>query len=88
VVPGEEDHVTLVVQNGSLHRYYQWAERTHEMPAEMKECVSGGEVTAAPEDEDRITMLAPVRDSLGDVVGLVEFTSPNPKSKAMAPAWS
>ncbi|MHC4915549.1 MAG: hypothetical protein ACYTGB_08655 [Planctomycetota bacterium] len=88
VVPGKEDHVTLVVQNGSLHRYYQWAESTHEMPAEMRECVSGGEVTVAPEDGDRITVLAPVRDSLGDVVGLVELTSPNPKSKTMAPAWS
>jgi hypothetical protein len=88
VVPGAEGYVTLVVQNGALHRYYQWAEPKHEMAPEMKQCVSSGEVTLAPEDERTVTVLAPVRDSLGDVVGFVELTSPNPKCKELAPAWS
>ena len=35
-----------------------------------------------------LTALAPVRDSLGDVVALVEFTAKNPASKKLAPAWS
>ena len=87
-VKGLEDHVTVAVQNGSLHRYWQWGEHKRELAGEMAGCFACGEVTVAPEDENLATVLAPVRDSLGDVVGVVELTSPNPKSKEMAPAWS
>lgn len=87
-VKGLEDHVTLAVQNGSLHRYWQWGEHKRELSGEMAECFASGEVTVAPENEDLVTVLAPVRDSLGDVVGAVELTAPNPKSAKLALAWS
>ncbi len=87
-VKGLENHVTVAVQNGSLHRYWQWAEHKRELTGEMAGCFACGEVTVAPEDENLATVLAPVRDSLGDVVAVVELTAPNPKSAKLAPAWS
>ncbi len=84
------DHVTVVVQNGSLHRYWRWAEEKRRMEPEMAECVRKGAVTVAPLNHPSrtLTVLAPVRDSLGDVVGLAELTARDPSSKSLAPAWS
>ena len=87
-VKGLADHVTVAVQNGSLHRYWKWAEHKRELAGEMAECFASGEVTPAPEDDDLVTVMAPVRDSLGEVVAVVELTAPNPKSAKLAPAWS
>lgn len=84
------DHVTVVVQNGSLHRYWRWAEEKRRMEPEMAECVRKVAVTVAPpaHSSRTLTVLAPVRDSLGDVVGLAELTAKDPSSKSLAPAWS
>ena len=89
-VRGLEDHVTVAVQNGSLHRYWQWAEEKRPLEGEMAECITSGEAVEAPTDHSShtLTVLAPVRNSLDDVVGLVEFTAIDPASKALSPAWS
>ncbi len=88
-VPGLKGRqVTCAVQNGKLHRYYRFGAGSQPTPPEMARCLRTGQVTAAPAHPDYVVFLAPVRDSLGDVVGAVEFCSPNPKSAAMAPAWS
>ncbi len=87
-VPGKKNKVTCVVQNLKLHRYYRFAAPSQPAAPEMSRCMKTGKVVLAPADKDLVTTLAPVRDSLGDVVGVVEFCSPNPKSKTLAPAWS
>lgn len=83
-------HATVAVQNGSLHRYWKWAEEKRPLEPEMSECVRTGGIVVAPAGHPSrtLTVLAPVRDSLDDVVGFVEFTSRNPSSTALAPAWS
>lgn len=76
-VPGR-DQVTVAVQNGAYHRYYEFGQGTLDTPAEMKDVFQTGRIVAvgpAPDDK-RVTVLAPVRDSLGDVVAAVELTAP------------
>jgi hypothetical protein len=78
------------VQNGQLHRYWTFGEEGRKPEGELAACLSTGRITPAPVDgsEDFLTVLAPVRDSLGDVVGCVEVTTAHPASKRLAPAWS
>ena len=86
----ETDLITAVVQNGQLHRYWTFGEEGRKPEGELAACLSTGRITPAPVDgsEDFLTVLAPVRDSLGDVVGCVEVTTAHPASKRLAPAWS
>ncbi len=87
-VPGAKGQVSCVVQNGKLHRYYRFGASNQPTPPEMARCLKTGRVVAAPADRDYVTVLAPVRDSLGDVVGVVELCAASPGSRALAPAWS
>lgn len=80
-IKGLEDHVTLAVQNGGLHRYWTFGQLKFKPEnREMIECLSTGSVTAAPleESEAMITVLAPVKNSLYDTVGCIEFSAPLP----------
>lgn len=89
-VKGQEDHVTVACQNGTLHRYYRFGEGKRPIEGEMAACFASGEVTVAPTDHPSgtITVLAPVRNSLADVVALVELTARNAAAQELAPAWS
>lgn len=58
------------------------------MPLEMQKCCSDAAVVDAPADEDFITVLAPVRDSLQDVIGCVVISTWHPDSQNAPPAWS
>ena len=89
-VKGSDHLITAAVQNGQLHRYWRFGEDGRRPEGERAECLSTGKVTPAPiaGSEDYLTVLAPVRDSLGDVVGCVELTAAHPGSKRLAPAWS
>ena len=81
--------VVMALQNGSLNRYYGFGDMTADIRPEMAECIEKGEVVLVPDEERRpLTVLAPVRDSLQDVVGLVEISAPNPGSGKLLPAWS
>jgi hypothetical protein len=89
-VEGLEGYVTLAVQNGNVHRYYRFGQEKLELPAEMAECVRTGQTVVAPVEHpsQTLTVLAPVFDSLGDVIGIVELSAPDPTSHASPPAWS
>jgi len=81
-VPGQGG-VTVAVQNGVNHRYYRFGLELLPTPPAMREVFATGEIRqVAPSDEDRdkspghlATALAPIRDSLGDVVAVAEFTA-------------
>lgn len=89
-VKGREGHVTAAVHNGTLHRYWTFGQLLRKADGALAECLRTGSVTTVgPEAEDRwLTVLAPVRDSLGDIAGLVEITAMNPSAKSLAPAWN
>ena len=89
-VEGLDGAMTLAVQNGSIHRYYRFGAEKLEAPAEMVECVETGQAVVAPPEHpsQTITVLAPVFDSLGNVVGVVELSARHPASRTLTPAWS
>jgi hypothetical protein len=89
-VPEQESQVTLAVQNGSIHRYYQFGQTQMEVPEEMGRCIEGKATVVAPLEHpsQTITVLAPVLDSLGDVAGVVELSALRPDAHSLAPAWS
>jgi hypothetical protein len=72
----ETDQVTCVLLNGPCHRYYTFGQQQMPAPDEMRRVFETGEIAAAPGDAKWATALAPVRDSLYDVVAVVELTSP------------
>jgi len=89
-VAGAPEWVTAVIQNGRLHRYYRFGEGRRKPEGEMAQCLASGRVVEAPlaGSDKYLTVLAPVRDSLGDVVGCVEFTAAYPTGTHLPPAWS
>ncbi len=89
-VKGREDHVTAALHNGNLHRYWTFGQLLRKAEGALADCLATGRVTTeAPEEQDHLlTVLAPVRDSLGDVAGVVEITARHPAAKSPAPAWS
>jgi len=89
-VKGQPDHVTVAVHNGTLHRYWTFGQLKCKADGDLAECLRAGKIAAVPlKDDDKwLTVLAPVRDSLGDVAGVVEITTMNPACRELAPAWS
>ena len=81
------DAVTLAVQNGPDHRYYNFGSERMPTPPEMDEVFRTGRVVrvSAGQEDPLATALAPVRDSLGDVVAVAEFTS---RLESPSPTWA
>ena len=86
-VIGDGARVTVAPQNGAQQRWYRFGENVMDIPPEMAEVARTGQVKALPvADGDRqATALAPIRDSLGDVVAVCEFSAP---LAGQSPAWS
>ena len=80
-----EGRMALLMHNGNVHRYYVFGDVTMETPPEMAEAMADGEA-AVVEGDDRLTVLAPLLDSLGDVVGVLELSAEHPSAKSIAPA--
>ncbi|MHC4717908.1 MAG: hypothetical protein ACYS5V_13120 [Planctomycetota bacterium] len=86
-VIGDGGQVTVAVHNGAQQRWYTFGESAREIVPEMAEVVRTGQVLAVPvaEDDRQATALAPIRDSLGDIVAVCEFSAP---LAGQSPAWS
>ena len=77
VLVPDADTMTVAVHNGTCFRYYtEFGQMSMDTPAQMAEVVRNGRVLLVPPDESMplATALGPLRDSLSDVVGVVEFT--------------
>ena len=86
---GKEGHVSLLMHNGNIHRYYRFGGSTIETPEEMAACMATGEITVPPvyHESKTLTVLSAVSDSLGDVVGVFELSAMHPKAKSVPPAY-
>ena len=75
---GRPDLVHMVIrQNPGWSQFYTWAMQATEPTPEMTRVLEKGErvfVRAKP-PRDHIVVLAPIRDSLGDVAGFVEIVT-------------
>ena len=90
VVDGPQERITLAVQNGTVHPYYRFGQGSIDLPPEMAECIETGRTVVAPVEHPSatLTVLAPVFDSLGALVGVVELSALPPASRSLPPAWS
>lgn len=85
-VPGGK-MATVALHNGVHHRWYAFGAQSLPTPPDIEAVFKSGKVrrVRAARGDKLATSLAPIRDSLGDVVAVVELTAP---LKGPAPAWS
>lgn len=80
-VTGMPDRVHVAIRNvHEMSQFWKWGDLDQPMPAEMKAVLETGRRQTVRRRETMVSVLAPVYDSLGDIVGLVEVvasTKPN-----------
>ena len=75
-MPIKPGAVHVVIRNHfEMSQFWPWGALHQEMPAVMKTVLGSGRRMAAREKPGIISVLAPVTNSLGDVVGLVEVVA-------------
>lgn len=82
-VPSNPPRIQVMIRNVyEMSQFWTWGDLHQEMPAEMKQVLETGRRVTVRRRPRMISVLAPVYDSLGDIVGLVEIvsqTSPDPR---------
>ncbi|MBS1872535.1 MAG: hypothetical protein JSU00_04925 [Acidobacteria bacterium] len=75
--------IQVVIRNvHEMSQFWPWGALNQEMPPEMKAVLTNGQRMTVRKKPGMISVLAPVYDSLGDIVGLVEVvsqTKPDPR---------
>jgi hypothetical protein len=75
-VKGKPGRIQIVVRNANeMSQFWTWGALEQELPAEMRRVLETGERQTVTRRAGMVSVLAPVRDSLGDIVGLVEVVS-------------
>jgi hypothetical protein len=72
--------IQILIRNvNELSQFWTWGALVQDMTAEMQRVLEKGERETVMKKAGLISVLAPVRNSLGDVVALVEAVSMDPK---------
>jgi hypothetical protein len=72
-VPTKPDRVQIVIRNvHEMSQFWTWGALSQDMPPEMRRVLTTGEPQSISRRPGMISVLAPIRDSLGDIAGLVE----------------
>lgn len=75
-VPGKADRIHIVIRGvNEISQFWPWGALHQELPGQMKKVLETGQRVIVREKPGIISTLAPVRNSLGDIVGLVEAVS-------------
>lgn len=75
-IPTDPPRIHIVIRNASeMSQFWVWGALHQEMFPEMNEVLRRGKRVTVTKRPGWISVLAPVFDSLGDVVGLVEVVS-------------
>ncbi len=75
-VPTLPGQVTCVIQNGGPARWHRFGHNHRPVPPAMQQARgSGGPAEVDPEGGDVLTVVAPVRDSLKQIVGFIEVSA-------------
>jgi hypothetical protein len=75
-IEGHPDKVQLVIRNkNEMSQFWNWGELYGDMVPEMKEVLETGQRIPVARKPGWISVLAPVHNSLGDVVGLIEVVT-------------
>lgn len=68
--------IQIVIRNRyEMSQFWEWGLLEQETPAAMHKVLKTGDVVVATQKPGYVSVLAPVRNSLGDVVGLTETVS-------------
>ena len=70
------EKVTIVIRNvHEMSQFWEWGDLERQMPPEMKHVLNTGEQVTVKRRPGMVSVLAPVRNSLADVVALVEVVT-------------
>lgn len=79
---GRRDRIQVLIRNANeWSQFWTWGVLVQDMPLEMKKVLETGRRETVMLKPGLISVLAPVRDSLGDTVALVEVVSLEPGTK-------
>ena len=74
--PGNAARVQIVIRNvHELSQFWIWGDLGQAMPAEMQRVIDSGQRISVNRKAGMVSMLAPVRNSLGDIVAIAEVVS-------------
>ncbi|MCC6539190.1 MAG: hypothetical protein IT162_16685 [Bryobacterales bacterium] len=75
-IPGQAGRIHIVIRGvNETSQFWPWGALHQATPAPMQKALSTGQRVVAKEKPGIVSVLAPVTDSLGDVVGLVEVVA-------------
>ena len=75
-LPGSPARIQIVIRNRhEMSQYWEWGKLYQPMFSDMKQVLDTGRRLTAAKKAGFVSVLAPVKNSLGDVVGLVEVVS-------------
>ncbi len=78
-VPGETGKIQVLIRNvNEWSQFWTWGALTQETPAVMRQVLETGRRETVRQKPGMVSVLAPVFDSLGDTVGLVEVVAFEP----------
>ena len=82
-LPSDRNRIQVVIRNvREMSQFWPWGALNQETPPEMKRVLESGQRSTVRQKPGMDSVLAPIYDSLGDVVGLVEVVShvrPDPR---------
>jgi len=75
-IPGHPDKIRVVIRNANeLSQFWPWGALFQNMIPEMKTVLETGRRVTVAQKPGWVSVLAPVSDSLGDIVAVVEVAS-------------
>ena len=75
-VPSRPDRVQIVIRNvHELSQFWKWGDMDQAIPPEMARVLDGGKYITVRQNRGMTSVLAPVYNSLEDIVALVEVVS-------------
>jgi hypothetical protein len=75
-IPGQPDKIRVVIRNANeLSQFWPWGALYQNMIPEMKTVLDTGKRITVAQKPGWVSVLAPVTDSLGDIVAVVEVAS-------------
>jgi hypothetical protein len=78
-IAGHPDKVRIVIRNtNELSQFWPWGALYQDMIPEMRQVLETGRRVTVADKPGWVSVLAPVYDSLGDIVGLVEAVAQQP----------
>jgi hypothetical protein len=75
-IPGHPDRIHVVIrQVNEMSQFWPWAALQQPMIPEMKTVLDSGRILTVSKKPGWVSVLAPVSNSVGDVIGVVEVAS-------------